>query len=280
MANAAKRDLAIITGAAGGMGAACAARLASRADLVLTDRDRGRLEAVASGLSAEAAPTVVPADISAADDVEDLAEIARARGGVRWIVHTAGLSPAMASWRDVLEVDLAATAHLLDALGVHMLPGGGAVCLASIAGQMGTDDAAIDAVLDTPTAPGLSDRLLAVVGDEPSSGIAYVYAKRGVIRLCERLATPWGRRGVRIVSVSPGLMDTAMGRLELEKTLGKEDMIDLIPLARPRKEGQSTLPGRADDIAEAVDFLCSDAASFVTGCDVRIDGGLIAAMRG
>lgn len=261
------------------MGAACAARLACRADLVLTDLDRGRLESIAAGLPTGSTATVVPADLSSAADVATLTETLRLRGGLRWIVHTAGLSPAMAGWRDVVEVDLAATAHLLDALGAHLLPGGAAVCLASIAGQMASDDAAIDAVLDTPSAPGLSDRLLAAVGAEPSSGIAYVYAKRGVIRLCERLATPWGKRGVRIVSISPGLMDTAMGRLELEQTLGKEDMIDLIPLARPRDEGQSKLPGRAADIAAAVDFLCSDAASFVTGCDLRIDGGLIAAMR-
>ncbi len=278
-----ERDVALITGAAGGMGAACAAELAPRADLILTDRDLGRLESCAAGLPAlpadAAAPELVACDLSLASDLAELVSVLRARGQLRWLVHTAGLSPAMAGWREVLEVDLAATASLLDVLGPLMQPGGVAVCFASVAGHMGSDDSAIDGVLDEPLVPDLSGRLLAAVGSEPSPGISYLWAKRGVIRLCERLATPWGKRGVRIVSVSPGLMDTAMGRLELEETIGKEPMIELIPLARPFVEGQSRLPGRADDIARAVSFLCSDAASFVTGCDLRVDGGLIAAIR-
>ncbi len=281
MPEATNRPLAVVTGAAGGMGVACAAALAPRADLLLTDLDRSKLEDAVRGTKAlrGARVEIVAGDLAASSFVPELAERAHARGGVRWLVHTAGLSPAMAGWSDVLEVDLAATAVLLDRLGPRMKPGGAAVCFASIAGHLGTDDPAIDAVLDAPLAPDLSGRLRAAVADEPSPGIAYLWAKRGVIRLCERLAVSWGARGVRIVSLSPGLMDTAMGRLELVGSPGKEPLLDLVPLVRPPAPGQSRLPGRADDVAAAVGFLCSDAASFVTGCDLRVDGGLIAAMR-
>ena len=53
-------------------------------------------------------------------------------------------------------------------------------------------------------------------------------------------------------------------------------MIDITPVKRP---GASPLPGRPEDIAALVAFLCSDAASFISGCDIRIDGGLIGAAR-
>ena len=282
MDSSAQRDVALITGAAGGMGVACAAVLAPRADLVLTDRDSAGLERVAASLSVDvgAAPAVVACDLSRASDVDALVDSVRARGGIRWLVHTAGLSPAMADWREVLEVDLASTALLLDRFASLMRRGGAAVCFASIAGHMGTDDPVVDGALDDPLAPDLSGRLLtALGGTEPSSGISYLYAKRGVIRLCERLAAPWGECGLRIVSISPGLMDTSMGRLELIGSPEKEPLIEMTPLVRRAADGQSRLPGPADDIAQAVAFLCSDAASFVTGCDLRIDGGLIAAMR-
>lgn len=282
MASSEQRDVALITGAAGGMGAACAAVLAPGADLLLTDREAAGLERLGASLSGDvgAPPAAVACDLSRGSDVDSLVQSARARGGIRWLVHTAGLSPAMAEWREVLEVDLACTAVLLERLAPLMQPGGAAVCFASIAGHMGTDDAAVDGVLDDPLAPDLSGRLLAALGGtEPGSGISYLYAKRGVIRLCERLAAPWGKRGVRIVSISPGLMDTSMGRLELLESPEKEPLIEMTPLVRPAADGQSRLPGTAEDIAQAVAFLCSDAAGFVTGCDLRIDGGLIAAMR-
>jgi NAD(P)-dependent dehydrogenase (short-subunit alcohol dehydrogenase family) len=100
-----------------------------------------------------------------------------------------------------------------------------------------------------------------------------------VIRLCERAAITWGTRGGRVVSISPGLMDTAMGRLELQDNPIKTWMIELTPLRVRDPDRDAVLPGRVDDIATAVAFLCSDAASFVSGCDLRVDGGLIGAMN-
>ena len=262
------------------MGAACAAELAPRADLILTDLDATRLEETAASLPRPDGrmPTLVACDLSQPQGREKLQGAVHAKNGLHWLVHTAGLSPAMAPWSDVLEVDLEATAALLDTLGKEMHRGGAAVCFASVAGHMGADNTEIDQVLDDPLAEDLPGRLRAALGEEPPSGLAYLYAKRGVIRLCERLAIPWGARGLRVVSLSPGLMDTAMGRFELENTPGKEPLIARIPLERDLQAGQSRLPGRAEDIAQAVGFLCSDAASFITGCDLRIDGGLIAAL--
>lgn len=262
------------------MGSACARKLGREARLILTDRHAEELEelrAELAGLGLECSTVV--AELGAAEGIAAILEETQRGGALRWVVHTAGVSPAMASWEDVLEIDLAGTARLLDGCLGQVAAGGAAVCVASVAGHMGQDQAAVDAVLDSPLEEDLPGRLARALGGPPDSGIAYLYAKRGVIRLCERWAAAWGRRGARLVSLSPGLMDTSMGRLELDESPAKAGLMDLVPLVRPSADGQSSLPGRAEDIADAVAFLCSDAASFVTGCDLRVDGGLIGTMR-
>jgi NAD(P)-dependent dehydrogenase (short-subunit alcohol dehydrogenase family) len=70
-----------------------------------------------------------------------------------------------------------------------------------------------------------------------------------------------------------------MGRLELEYNEVKKSMAEATPVGADRSGPEVVLPGLADDIAQAVAFLCSDRAAFISGCDLRIDGGLVAAMR-
>jgi NAD(P)-dependent dehydrogenase (short-subunit alcohol dehydrogenase family) len=92
------------------------------------------------------------------------------------------------------------------------------------------------------------------------------------MRACERLSGAWAERGGRIVSIAPGLIDTEMGRMEMQDDELIELMIAATPVKRP---GHSPLPGSPEDIAALVAFLCSDGASFISGCDIRIDGGLM-----
>jgi NAD(P)-dependent dehydrogenase (short-subunit alcohol dehydrogenase family) len=178
-----------------------------------------------------------------------------------------------------LRVDLAAVAQLLHAFLACVVPGSAAVCLASISGHMGAFDAAMDAVLDDPLAADFESRFELLAGDAPDSGATYRLAKRGVIRLCERATVDWGARGGRVVSLSPGLIDTGMGRLELEHNPIKTWMAAITPVGGGRSGSDGVLPGRTDDIANAIAFLCSERASFVSGCDIRVDGGLVAAMN-
>ena len=102
------------------------------------------------------------------------------------------------------------------------------------------------------------------------SGAAYGVAKRGVQRLVQRTAIDWGGRGGRINSVSPGMIDTPMGRQEADNQPMMQVMLDMTPLARE---------GRPEELADAVTYLISDAASFVTGTDLLVDGGIVAALR-
>ena len=276
------RTVAIVTGAAGSMGSECARAIASLVDVVvITDRNGAALALQHEALAHDALVEVVSlcGDLSHRTFIRELVEGAAAVGEIKVLVHTAGLSPAMADWRDILHVDLVVVAELLNEVVEHVGVGAVAVCLASISGHMGDFDAAVDAVLDSPLAPDLESRYESVVGAAPESGNTYRLAKRGVIRLCERSAAAWGSRGARIMSVSPGLIDTAMGRLELEHQPIKTWLAKTTPLSAIRLDAETPLPGRIGDIAKTVAFLCSDDAGFITGCDILVDGGLLGAIR-
>jgi len=274
--------VAVVTGAGGAMGRACASALASDIDVLLaTDVDTNTLESAAKGIRQIASSKVstVAGDIADRSFVDDLSTRVAALGDLHSLVHTAGLSPSMAGWRDILRVDLVATAALLEAFTPRVARGSAAVCIASVSGHMGAFDAATDAVLDDPLATDFEARFRSLHDAEPDPGATYRLAKRGVVRLCQRAAVAWGARGGRVVSLSPGLIDTEMGRLELEHNSIKTWMAEITPLAGNRAGGETVLPGRIGDIADSVSFLCSERASFISGCDVLVDGGLLAAMN-
>ena len=102
---------------------------------------------------------------------------------------------------------------------------------------------------------------------------AYQLAKRGNSLRVMAEAVRWGRRGARVNTISPGIISTPMSLQELEEGAGDAMRQQLALSALPRM-------GTADDIAAAVEWLASPAASFVTGCDLRIDGGVTAAIHG
>ena len=90
------------------------------------------------------------------------------------------------------------------------------------------------------------------------------------MRACERLSGTWAEREGRIVSIAPGLIEQTWGLTEMEG-----DEIALMIAATPLKRlWHAPLPGR-EDIAELVALLCSERASFITACDIRVDGGLM-----
>jgi NAD(P)-dependent dehydrogenase (short-subunit alcohol dehydrogenase family) len=273
--------VAIVTGAAGAMGSACARAVGSTVDeLLLTDCDEARLDAVAGQLApdAHARVTTIVGDVGDPGLATELAARAADSGELRALVHTAGVSPSMAGWRDILRIDLTGVERLLGVLVERVVPGTTAVCLASISGLMGTFDPAMDDVLDQPLHSDFPERFRSQFSEEPDPGATYRLAKRGVIRSCERAAVAWAVRGGRVISLSPGLIDTAMGRLELDRNPIKEGMARLTPIRSARQPPDAPLPGNVADIAAAVKFLCSEEAAFISGCDLRVDGGLVAAM--
>ena len=271
------RDTALVTGAAGGMGRACARLFGATHTLVLTDASRA-LASFAEELRADGYEIAAEV-VGDLNDDRVLADLAAAVDRIRplKIVHTAGLSPSQADWRAIMSVNVVATERLLRAVEPALAPGSVAVLIASSAGHVPIEVPGASAVLKDALAPDFLDRIGALIeaaaggSEAAASGLSYVLSKQAVLKLCERKSIPWGRRGVRIVSLSPGLILTPMGRQELEKTPGAAETRDAAPLGRA---------GTVMDIALAVRFLAGDEASFITGTDLRVDGGTIAANRG
>lgn len=264
-------EVVVVTGT-GGMGMAIARRLGAGRMVVLADYSAESLARVGETLRGEGHWVhEVSVDVSDPEAVRSLAAEASGLGTIRTVVHTAGVSPVQATAQQVVAVDVIGTAQLLDAFEELATDGTVAVCIASMAGTMTVlPPEALTALATTPTAE-LSG--LAILDPATmDSAAAYGIAKRANQVRVEAASVRWGRKGARVVSISPGVISTPMGQQELAGPFGDvmRSMID--------SSGAGRL-GTADDIAAVVEFLVSPAASFITGTDILVDGGVVAAMR-
>jgi NAD(P)-dependent dehydrogenase (short-subunit alcohol dehydrogenase family) len=261
-------SVAVITGGSSGIGLACAQLFGARHQLVLVDIQAEKLEATAAALRA-AGHTVTPVvtDITAPAQVEKLAETVRGLGKFALLVNAAGISPTMANGRRILEVNLIGTARIASAFLPLAGPGSVAVLIASSAGHMAGFNERSDPAMRDPLR---ADFWAQMEADTETPERAYSAGKRGVIVYAQAQAAAWGVRGARIVTISPGMIETPMGDLEFSKQPLMKTMLEMTPLQRQ---------GKAHEIAALAEFLGSQAAAFITGSDFLIDGGITARLR-
>jgi NAD(P)-dependent dehydrogenase (short-subunit alcohol dehydrogenase family) len=272
------RTKVLITGAAGGMGRACARLFGMTHDLVLTDVVAAALQGFAGELERDGYTVAGVAVGDLCDDAVLASLMGCMAGGAPFIlVHTAGLSPSQADWQTIMRVNLLGTARLMQAAEPLVLPGTVAVLIASTAGHGLPSLPDVEAIMAAALEPDLIARIAPFVegmavhaGPAGAGGISYSFSKKGVLQLGERKAIDWGPLGGRVVTISPGLILTPMGRREVEKTPGAATVMDAAPVGRP---------GTATDIAMTALFLASAQAAFITGSDVRVDGGSVSAMQ-
>lgn len=259
---------------AGSMGCSIVRRIAAGKTILLGDISQAALDRASSELrgSGYAVETQV---VDASDKESLVAFAARAAelGPVMHYIHTAGASPSQASAAHIIKLDLVGTAYAIDAFGEVMAQGGSGLVVSSQTGHMesGLTPDEENALAMTPAdelaaLPCLStDRIT-------NPGIAYIVAKRANhVRVRAAAAGAWADRRARINTISPGVVVTPLAYDEFNAGgEGYQAMIDA---------GAARRVGTPDEIAAAAAFLLGPDAGFVTGTDLLIDGGTIAAMK-
>jgi len=237
--------VAVVTGGARGIGLAIAEWfLAHGHRVALLDIDRRQLARTASRLGDDLRVMAIPCDVSDARQVKSaVARVAKGLGRIDVLVNNAGvavfkpiLETTLADWNHVLSVNLTGAFICSRACAPVMLKtgGGSIVNIASISGLRAS-----------------------------TLRVAYGTSKAGLIQLTRQLAVELGTLGIRANCIAPGPVDTAMAKL-VHTVAIRQDYHDAIPLNRY---------GTTEEIAAAVGFLCSPAASYVNGQTLAADGG-------
>ncbi|MFT4265406.1 MAG: SDR family oxidoreductase [Nocardioides sp.] len=271
------KPVAVITGAGGGVGQATARRLGLRYRLVIAARRAEQIASLHESLVAEGYDVALATTTDVTDPASliGLATSAAAVGPIGAVVHTAGVSPAIADWRSILDVNLRGTAYLLDAFLPEARAGTVLVAVSSSAAHTLATTPEVDAILADPYPDELGDRLEPLLREldplkteQSFTTRVYGASKRGVNRLVECRVGPWAAKGARIVTISPGTVVTPMIHKEIEFNPLAVRAAEFTPMRRF---------GSPVDMAAAIDFLTSDQAGYITGCDLRVDGGMVAA---
>ncbi len=258
----------------GGMGKSIARRLGSGRTVLLADFSETALTVAADELRGDGyLVQTSTVDVSDPGSVDALAHAAAALGSVVQVAHTAGLSPVQAPLAAILAVDLVGVALVLDAFGEVVAPGGAGVVIASMAGHTSPPlTAEQEAALALTPAQDLRSLPFLTPDVLTDPGAAYGLSKRGNQLRVQAASGPWGDRGARINSISPGIISTPMGQQELTGPAAG------FMQAMTAGSGLKRL-GSPNDITSAAAFLLGPDSAFITGTDLLVDGGVIAALR-
>jgi NAD(P)-dependent dehydrogenase (short-subunit alcohol dehydrogenase family) len=256
------------------MGRATAKIVGQDRALVLCDVRQDRLDAASAELSELGiTATAVNCDVTDRDAVGGLFETAAGIGPIASVIHTAGVSPSMGDAQYVMTTNAIGTLNVNEVFFGAAGEGAAIVNVASMASHMLPEELVPSQHFDlafTDENRFLAELLAAcdIAGEEMRSGLAYSISKTFVRWYSSSQAERFNGKGLRIVSVSPGSVDTEMGLLEADAGAGAM----VANAAVPRW-------GKAEEMAELFAFCASDRAGYLTGTDLLNDGGVIASMR-
>ena len=265
-----KQDVLLQMGG-GQIGSAIARRVGNGKNIVIGDRSLENARRTAKTMTEAGFDVVtVEADISDRASVKHLVREALRYGELRLLVNSAGISPSQGSIEDLLRIDLYGTAILLEEVGKVIAPGGAGVTISSQSGhRMPQLTPEQDAALATTPAEKLLELDFLQPEQIRDTLHAYQISKRGNEKRVMAEAVIWGERGARLNAIAPGIIVTPLALDEFNGARGDfyKNMFAKCPAGRP---------GTPDEVANLAGFLMSDAALFVTGTTILMDGGATA----
>jgi 3-oxoacyl-[acyl-carrier protein] reductase len=238
--------IALVTGASRGIGRACALALAaSGARVAVAARNVDQLESLAGEIRARSGEAfVAPMDLGAQESIKEaIARVAKDFGSIAILVNNAGITK--------------------DGLAMRMKqPDWDVVIATNLTGAFVAIQQVLPAMMRERW--GRIINISSLVGEMGNAGQAnYAASKAGLIGLTKSIAQEMGSRNITVNAVAPGYVETDMTQGLSEEL--KQKMIANIPLKRM---------GRPDDVAAAVRFLASEAAGYITGHVLSVNGGL------
>jgi NAD(P)-dependent dehydrogenase (short-subunit alcohol dehydrogenase family) len=264
------KNVCVITGGGSGMGLATAKILGKENYIIIVGRTVKKLEGALEELKSEGVEAeAYPCDISSRDSVNRLAVHARKLGGITAVIHAAGMSPHMGEAITIMEANALGTINMNEAFYDVMEEGSCIVDVSSMSGYLVPKIimparqykySRIDKEL-------FMRKMMARVNLFPKklrSSIAYGISKNFVIWYAKTDAAKCGKKGIRVISVSPGSFETPMGEMEKDSI---EEYTKNCAIKRL---------GKVEEIAELFAFCASKKAGYLTGVDILCDGGCVA----
>ena len=262
------KNVCVITGGGSGMGLAAAEYMPKDKIIVIVGRTVSKLQNAADLLKDEGHEVYVHAcDTSSRESVRELAEFAASLGTVKNVINAAGVSPAMADPESLVRINALGTVYMNEEFAKVMDRGSvivdvssnSAYAIPSILRSLARFNTVFE---DEEKFVRNMLRFTKLAGDDyVKKGLAYALSKNFVCWYAEQCAFLLGEKGIRVVSLSPGLVSTGMGNLEKEE--GKE-MIDR------SAEGRM---GRPAELGYALATLADERNGYLSGVDVLVDGG-------
>jgi NAD(P)-dependent dehydrogenase (short-subunit alcohol dehydrogenase family) len=242
--------VAAVTGASRGVGAALASALArAGAAVALLGRDAQALSAAQGALAAQGRSVMqVTADVGVNSSIEAAFDaVLGSMSRIDILINNAGVEEPCASldvsealWDRIIDTNLKGAFFCAQAAARRMTHGGSILNVCSLTSEVGIPGAA-----------------------------PYGASKSGLAGLTRTLATEWAAKGIRVNGIGPGYFRTALTESFYQDEQWQRAMLQRIPQRRF---------GRLDDLGGAAVFLCSDAAAYITGQILYIDGGYMAAL--
>ncbi len=263
------KTVCVITGGGSGMGLAAAKCMPKEKIIVVTGRTMSKLEKAVKELEALGYEAYAKTcDTSNRQQVRELAEYAATLGEIKNVINSAGLSPAMAKPEQLIRVNALGTVYVNEEFSKLMKAGSVIVDVSSNSAYI------LPSIVVNKKVFALADKdeelfvkkilgLPNMLKGYQASGLAYGLSKKFVIWYAAKSAQELGAKGIRVCSLSPGLIATDMGNLEAEEGG------DLIKTTAEKRMG------RPEELGFAIATVADERNGYLAGVDVLVDGGSV-----